>query len=206
MCILKSRSASVPRAGPDQRSGARAVPSRAIKSPYDLSPFPVLFPELLLMLTASALFLLGLSRKAPTPAGPRRSWRPARSCRCSSVFSCQIRPARCGTQCPIPAPPRFYVFHFALYIKMIAAGVGVLVCLALLARWRRGHRQCSRLSFGHEAGEYLRPDAALDLRRLSCRRRQRHHPAVSRHRTGEHSRPTSWSPSPARCRWRRKPA
>ncbi len=55
---------------------------------------------------------------------------------------------------PNTSSPTVYIFHFALYIKMIAAGVGVL--LVFLA-WPVGEEATGNasLEFGHDAGEFF---------------------------------------------------
>jgi hypothetical protein len=92
----------------------------------------------------------------------------------------------------------FRVGSFAQYIKMLSAGVGIM--LALLA-WPSDRQATgnSALNFGTEGGEFfaLCCCRSADLRR---RRRQRHHPAVPRRGAGEHPDLHHGVASRARCR------
>lgn len=119
-----------------------------------ISLLPVLWPELLLIVTACGLFLLGLSRK-----------REARVLAAGlalaalvSVFvvsiSTEINGPMHDTMGGQGASPTLYVFHFAHYVKVITAGVGIL--LVLLA-WPTGANATGNaaLEFGYDAGEFF---------------------------------------------------
>ena len=113
----------------------------------------VLWPELLLVLTASALFMLGLSRKAAV----RRAV-PALAAAALAIafFGVALAdpPAALKDAISGSLAPTLYVFRFALYIKMIAAGIGILL---IFLAWPVGEEATGNaaLEFGHDAGEFF---------------------------------------------------
>jgi NADH-quinone oxidoreductase subunit N len=117
-----------------------------------ISLLPVLWPELLLAITAGALFLLGIS---PQPAARRAAPVLAASALAVVFFGNAISAAA-----PLwdtaggSASPTLYVFHFAVYIKMLGSGIGVL--LVFLA-WPSGDDAFgnSALEYGYDAGEFF---------------------------------------------------
>jgi NADH-quinone oxidoreductase subunit N len=116
-----------------------------------ISLFPVLWPELLLVLTASALFLLGLSRSAQS----RRAAPVLAAGALACVFFGIVMSDQSGAlQDTVSSSPTLYIFHFALYIKLIVAAIGVI--LVLLA-WPVGEDATGNaaLEFGHDAGEFF---------------------------------------------------
>ena len=116
-----------------------------------ISLFPVLWPELLLVLTASALFLLGLSRSPQARQSAPILAAGALGCVFFGVLMSDQTGALHDT---VSSSPTFYIFHFALYIKLIVSAVGVL--LVLLA-WPVGEDATGNaaLEFGHDAGEFF---------------------------------------------------
>ncbi len=113
-----------------------------------ISLVPVLWPELLLILTACALFLLGLSKSA----GSRRLAPVIAVAVLGVIFlTLLLRPMQ---EPDVDQWRTLRVFHFAEYIKMIVAGVSIL--LVLLA-WPTGPNATgnSALEFGGDAGEFF---------------------------------------------------
>jgi NADH-quinone oxidoreductase subunit N len=118
-----------------------------------ISLFPVLWPELLLVVTASALFLLGLSRKPDA----RRTAPILAAAALGVVFfgvlmSEQSKPIT--DVLPGATGSTFYISQFAPYVKLIAAGVGVLL---VFLSWPEGAEATGNgaLEYGHDAGEFF---------------------------------------------------
>jgi NADH-quinone oxidoreductase subunit N len=117
-----------------------------------ISLLPVLWPELLLAITAGALFLLGIS---PQPAARRAAPVLAASALAVVFFGNAISAAA-----PLwdsvngATSPTLYVFHFAVYIKMLAAGIGVLLVFLAWPSSEDGFGNAA-LEYGYDAGEFF---------------------------------------------------
>jgi NADH-quinone oxidoreductase subunit N len=118
-----------------------------------ISLFPVLWPELILVLTASALFLLGLSRSPRARRSAPILAAGALACVFVGILMSEQTGAAQDTLSGATGST-FYVFQFALYVKLIASGVGVL--LVFLA-WPVGEEATGNaaLEYGHDAGEFF---------------------------------------------------
>src|SRR5438270_14014047 len=114
-----------------------------------MSLVSLMAPELVLMVVACGLFLLGVSSKASS----RRLAPAIALVTLLFVFAWQWIRAGNPTEVATDSWGTFTVGSFAVYIKGLVAGVGVL--LVLLA-WptNRGATGSASMDFGHEAGEF----------------------------------------------------
>ncbi len=116
---------------------------------FDNNLIRAMLPELILCAVACVLFLLGVSSKA----GARRLAPVIAIAALLVVFGMQLMaPERSATLAD--QYNTFRVFHFAAYIKMLAAGVGVLFVLLAWPTNREATGN-SALDFGAEAGEFF---------------------------------------------------
>jgi NADH-quinone oxidoreductase subunit N len=115
-------------------------------------PLPVIFPELVLILAACALFLVGVS---PTAAA-RRLAPVIALIALVFVFAYQLRSgsSEMASRNVVDSTGTFRVGELAQYIKLISAGVGALF---VLLSWPTNHKATGNaaLSFGNEAGEFF---------------------------------------------------
>ncbi len=109
-------------------------------------PLSVIFPELVLIVAASVLFLMGVSNKISV----RRAVPVIALLALAFVFLYQFPE---GTTLNDPTNT-FKVDGLAHYIKLIAAGVSVMF---VLLAWPTNHSATanSSVSYGHEAGEFF---------------------------------------------------
>ncbi|HEX8524069.1 MAG TPA: NADH-quinone oxidoreductase subunit N [Tepidisphaeraceae bacterium] len=111
---------------------------------------PAIFPELVLIVTACVLFIVGVSNKAAS-----RRFAPVLALvALMFVFGYQCRQSA-GDRAAITDPfNTIHVAKFAEYIKLLTAGIGVL--LVLLA-WPTNANATGNnaLDFGHDAGEFF---------------------------------------------------
>jgi NADH-quinone oxidoreductase subunit N len=115
-------------------------------------PLPVIFPELVLILAASVLFIIGV-----LPTVKARSLTPVIALLALVfVFAYQLHGGSSGASDRGMVDPTgtFRAGELAQYIKLIASGVGAFF---VLLSWPTNKKQTanSALSFGHEAGEYF---------------------------------------------------
>jgi len=115
-------------------------------------PLPVIFPELVLILAASALFLLGVSRAAAA-----RHLAPLIAVLALVfVFAYQLRggSSEMTDRAMVDPTGTFRISELAEYIKLISAAVGVFF---VLLSWPTNARATANaaLSFGNEAGEFF---------------------------------------------------
>ena len=111
-------------------------------------------PELILIVAACVLFLVGVSNR--TARARRRSSRAGGA----GAGVCRLlHPARWPTtpasRALVDSHDTFRVFQFAQYIKMLAAGVGILLVLLAWPTNARRDRQPA-LDFGTERRRILR--------------------------------------------------
>jgi NADH-quinone oxidoreductase subunit N len=108
---------------------------------------PAILPELILIVTACVLFLMGVSNKAST----RRIAPFLALTSLIVVFCYQVSGDRLAMSDPTGT---VHVAKFAEYIKLLTAGVGIL--LVLLA-WPTNANATgnSALEYGHDAGEFF---------------------------------------------------
>ena len=160
-----------------------------------ISLFPVLWPELLLVLTASA-FSVGPVAK-PDPAGPAPVLAAAAL---GVVFFGMLMSEQSkalSDASPGATSSTLYIYHFAMYVKLIVSGVGVL--LVFLA-WPVGEDATGNPPWSmattpvNSSGLCSSPSPVFSslpapTTSFSCS-------SASNWRA---SRPTSWFRSPARC-------
>jgi NADH-quinone oxidoreductase subunit N len=115
-------------------------------------PLPVIFPELVLILAACVLFLVGVS---PTVAA-RRLAPVIAILALVFVFAYQLgdRSSEISARGMVDPTGTFRIGELAQYIKLISAGVGVFF---VLLSWPSNAKATanSALSFGNEAGEFF---------------------------------------------------
>jgi NADH-quinone oxidoreductase subunit N len=110
----------------------------------------VLWPELIVIGTACVLFLLGV---LPMPGARRASAALAGlSLLVTLVLLCM--PSHWPTSTMSDSSNALRVFYFAHYIKILAAGIGLLF---VLMSWPSNHDATgnSALDFGHDGGEFF---------------------------------------------------
>lgn len=113
------------------------------------SLLPVLLPELILITAACVLFLVGMSTKA---TGRRAAaWVALLSL--AGVFLLLLR-GGASDRPSVDDFETFRVWHFAHYIKLLVAGVGVLLTLLAWPTDRDATGNTS-LNFGGDAGEFF---------------------------------------------------
>ncbi|MBC8107668.1 MAG: NADH-quinone oxidoreductase subunit N [Anaerolineae bacterium] len=113
----------------------------------------VIHPELILIVTACALFIVGVFNRTQA----RRASAIVAIAALALVFALQVRQlmsADQGGQVLVDSYNAFRVFHFANYIKALSAGIGILF---VLLSWptdadAQGN---SSVNFGTEAAEYF---------------------------------------------------
>jgi NADH-quinone oxidoreductase subunit N len=116
-------------------------------------PLPVIFPELVLVVAACALFLVGVSPRAAM----RRITPVIALVALAFVFFYQMShggSSEMNDRGMVDPTGTFRIGELAQYIKLISAGVGILFVLLSWPTNRRATAN-SALSFGNEAGEYF---------------------------------------------------
>jgi NADH-quinone oxidoreductase subunit N len=115
-------------------------------------PLPVIFPELVLIVAACALFLMGVSNASLT----RKLAPLVALLALVLVFVYQIRSgaSEMTDRAMIDPTGTFRISELAQYIKLISAAVGVFFVLLSWPTNARGTANAA-LSFGNEAGEFF---------------------------------------------------